>query len=151
MENPKADSLIAMFVFYSYSSGIQARLAFSKEFRHCNVITFDGRDWIVIDFDRTGLIARTIHCKGAESLLKTLPIIKEVTAIVTVDIKERSKYRWSPWWVRSCNEICRYRAGIDLSFTFNPAHLYYKLLKDRRRRNYRILAHWRRDHGTIRE
>ena len=140
-----------MFVFYSYSSGIQAKLAFNKEFRHCNIVTFDGRDWIVLDFDRTGLIARAIHCKSAASLLKTLPIIKEVTAIVTVDITERAKYRWSPWWVRSCNEICRYRAGIDLSFTFNPAHLYYKLLKDRRRRNYKILAHWRRDHGSIRE
>jgi hypothetical protein len=151
IEKPAPFKLLAVFIFYNVASGVQSRLAFSDEFKHCNIITCDGRDWVMLDFDRTGLLNRAIHCKGGDTLLKSLPIIKEVTAIVTVCIKERAKFMWSPWWVRSCNEICRYAAGIDIGFTFNPIHLYYKLLKYRKGRNYEIISHWRRSHGISRK
>lgn len=142
--------LIAVFIFYKVATGVQARLAFSEEFKHCNIVTFDGRDWIMLDFDRTGILSRTIKCKGGEAFLKTLPVIKDVTAIISVSVKNRFKSAWFPWWVRSCNEICRYASGVDIGFTFNPVHLYRKLLKYRGRRNYEVLYAWRRKHGTIR-
>jgi hypothetical protein len=143
--------LIVVFIFYNESSGVQARLAFSEEFKHCNIITYDGRDWIMLDFDRTGILTRKIYCKDATSLIRNLPVIKEVSAIVTVDVSNRAKTSWKPWWVRSCNEICRYGSGVDIGFTFNPIHLYRKLLKYRnRRRNYEVLSHWRRNHGVLR-
>ena len=142
----KDTSLIAVFIFYNVSSGVQSRLAFSDEFKHCNIITFDGRDWIMLDFDRTGLLTRKIHCKDGPTLLRNLPLIKEISAIISINVKQRVKTMWKPLWVRSCNEICRYASGADLGFTFNPVHLYKKLLKYayKRKRNFEILSHWRR-------
>jgi hypothetical protein len=141
--------LIAVFIFYNQSSGIQSRLSFSAEFKHCNIITFDGRDWISIDFDRTGLLTRRVHCNDGSALLRHLKVVKEVSAIVAVNVPKRAKTRWKPWWVRSCNEVCRYASGVDIGFTFNPVQLYKKLLKYRRRRNYEVLSHWRRKHGIF--
>lgn len=142
--------LIAVFIFYSKSSGVQARLAFSEEFRHCNIITFDGQDWVMLDFDKTGLLTRRIYCTEGTSLLRHLKVIPEVSATVTVTVKERAIIGWKPWLVRSCNEICRYASGVDVGFTFNPIHLYWKLLKYRGKGNYEMLSHWRRKHGIFR-
>src|SRR5580658_7486214 len=119
--------LIAVFIFYNISSGIQARLSFSSEIKHCNIITYDGSDWIMVEFDRTGLLTRRIHCTNGESLLRHLSVVKEVTAVISVNVWERAQTAWKPWWVRSCNEICRYASGVDIGFTFNPIHLYKKL------------------------
>ena len=142
--------MIAVFIFYSKATGIQASLAFSKEFRHCNIITYDGSDWIMLDFDRTGLLTRKINCVDGAQLVRNLHVIKDITSIITVDIQDRAKIAWKPWWVRSCNEICRYASGVDIGFTFNPVHLYRKLLKYNLKRNYEVISAWRRDHGNIR-
>lgn len=139
--------MIAVFIFYNKSSGVQSRLAFSEEFKHCNIITFDGYDWIMLDFDQTGLLTRKVYCKDGAALIRNLPVIKDVSAIISVSIDERVKVGWRPWWVRSCNEVSRYASGVDIGFTFNPIHLYSKLLKYRRRRNYEVLSHWRRNNG----
>jgi hypothetical protein len=144
--------MIAVFIFYKIANGIQSRLAFSKEFRHCNIITYDGDDWIMLDFDRTGLLTRKIYCMDGAQLIRNLRVIKDVTAIVTIQLEERVKVSWKPWWVRSCNEICRYASGADIGWTFNPVHLYRKLLLYSGRRNYEVIAAWRRStHGIIRE
>lgn len=142
--------LLAIFIFYSVANGIQSNLAFSKEFKHCNVATFDGSDWVLVDFDHTGLLTRLIKCKDGAELIKRLPIIKEVSATMSVNISQRVKKIWTPWWVRSCNEISRYSTGVDIGFTFNPAHLHSKLLKYNGKRNYQILSQWRRSHGLSR-
>lgn len=142
--------MIAIFIFYSKASGAQAALAFSKEFKHCNIITFDGEIWLMIDFDRTGLVTRRINCRNGTQLLRLLPINKDISAILSVEVGERARVRWKPLWVRSCNEVCRYVAGVDTGFTFNPVHLYQKLLRYKGKRNYEMLSAWRREHGTIR-
>lgn len=140
---------IALLLFYNQSNGVQSRLAFSQEFRHCNVITYDGRDWIMLDFDKTGLLTRRIYVSNALDLIRHAKSLKSVTAIVTVMIKERAITRWTPWWVRSCNEVSRYASGLDIGFTFNPTHLYRKLLKYKDRSNYEILNAWRRKDGIL--
>lgn len=150
LEATKDVSLIAVFIFYKIANGAQARLAFSDEFRHCNVITYDGADWIMLDFDRTGLLTRKINCPNGDKLIRSLHVIKDVTAIISVNIVARKKTLWKPWWVRSCNEVCRYASGIDLGFTFNPIHFYSKLLRYRHKRNYEVLSAWRREHGISR-
>ena len=143
--------IIAIFVFYNISDGIQSKLSFSKEFKHCNTITFDGRDWIALEFDKTGIVTKRVYTTNAESLLKHLPMIPEITAIICVRVAARHISKWSPWWVRSCNEVARYASGVDIGFTFNPVHLYNKLLKYNQLRNYEILSHWRRsEHGILR-
>lgn len=139
--------MIAVFIFYKIANGVQSKLAFSKEFKHCNIITYDGDDWIMLDFDRTGLLTRKIYCKDGEQLIRNLRVIKDVTATITISLDERVKISWKPFWVRSCNEICRYASGADIGWTFNPVHLYRKLLKYTGKRNYEVLSAWRREHG----
>ena len=141
--------VLAVFVFYKIANGAQARLAFSDEFKHCNVITYDGRDWIMLDFDRTGLLTRRLRCDNADRLLRSLRVVQEVSAVVCVDIADRTKTMWKPWWVRSCNEVSRYACGINIGFTFNPIHLYRKLLKYNGKTNYEILSAWRRKDGIL--
>lgn len=150
IEMKQATSLIAVFIFYDKANGVQSSLSFSETFKHCNIITYDGKDWVMLDFDRTGFLTRTIHCKDGEQLVRNLHIIKEISAIVSVDVKERVKIAWKPFMVRSCNEICRYTAGIDIGFTFNPIHLYSKLLKYRHTSNYEVISAWRRKNGIPR-
>ena len=142
--------LIAVFIFYKKATGVQAGLAFSEEFKHCNVITYDGTDWIMVDFDRTGLLTRRIKCKDGARLIRNLRVVQDIIAIISVAIAGRAPVAWKPFWVRSCNEVCRYAAGIDLGFTFNPIHLYSKLLKYSGKRNYEMLSAWRRQHGILR-
>lgn len=146
----KQTDLIAVFIFYKISTGVQSRLAFSSQFRHCNIITFDGSDWIMLDFDKTGLLTRKVKCPNGASLLRNLPVNQDIIAIVSVNVKERFKVSWKPFWVRSCNEVCRYAAGIDIGLTLNPRNLYKKLLKYRHSRNYEMLSHWRRKNGILR-
>jgi hypothetical protein len=138
------NSLIAIFIFYAKATGVQAWMAFNDEFRHCNIIVFDGSDWLMIDFDRTGLRVRKIKCRDGNQLIRLLPVNPDVTATVSVMVKDRAKVRWKPFWVRSCNEVCRYASGVDIGFTFNPIGLYQKLLRYRGRRNYELLSAWRR-------
>lgn len=136
--------LLAIFIFYDISTGIQSSLSFSKEFKHCNIITYDGYNWVLLEFDKTGFITRVINAKSASSLLRGLRVMKNVISLISIAISNRKAIAWKPLWVRSCNEMCRYASGIDVGFTFNPIHLYYKLLKYNSKRNYKILTHWRR-------
>lgn len=135
--------MIHYFCFYNVSSGIQARLAFSKSFKHCNIITFDGDSWIVTEFDLTGIHMRKIDVLNGSSLIRGLKHIDSLIGLIVVDVAEKARIKWKPYLVRSCNELDRYIAGVDIGFTFNPKHLYNKLIKHDKS-NYEILHHWRR-------
>lgn len=140
--------MIAIFIFYSVSRGVQSRLAFSSEFKHCNTITYDGCDWMQLEFDPTGFTMRRVKTDNGQGLINRLTMLHDISAIVTVNVIERAKFGWKPYLVRSCNEICRYTAGIDVGLTFNPKHLYDKLLRYRVLRNYEVLSQWRRSDGV---
>ena len=144
MANKWASDLIAIIIFYNKSEGPSARLAFSDEFKHCNTITYDGRDWIMAEYLPSGILTRVIHCEDGAKLVDRLRIIPEATAIISLGISPRAEVNWFPWWVRSCNEVCRYVSGADTGFTFNPVSLYRKLIKFDGKRNFQILSHWRR-------
>lgn len=135
--------MIAIFCFYNVSNGPQARLAFSKEFKHCNIITFDGDIYLAIEFDGTGLITRGIDAPDTKTLIRGVKLIAPLIAIVVVEVHKRAKINWKPYLVRSCNEIDRYISGVHIGFTFNPKHLYNKLFKYNHS-NYDILYDWRR-------
>lgn len=142
--------MIAIFLFFDIANGKQAWMGFSKEFRHCNVITYDGAYWINFDFDRYGIQSRVLDVSRGWGLIRGLKIIKSLTGLVCVDIKQRKSISWKPYWVRSCNELDRYLTGVDVGFTFNPRHLYSKLLRYDNKRNYEILYAWRRQDGILR-
>lgn len=135
--------MISIFCFYNQSSGVQASLAFSKTFKHCNIITYDGIAWICTEIDLHGIHPRYIDAHSGVALIRGLKIIKTLVALVVVDVDERFKSCWKPFIVRSCNEFDRYISGVDIGFTFNPKHLYNKLLD--KHTNYDILYTWSRD------
>jgi len=135
--------MICVFCFYNISSGPQARFAFDKDFKHCNIICYDGSSWIATEFDLTGVLNRRIQVYSGPSLLRGLKYIPSLISIVTVMVEEKKKVCWKPFMVRSCNELDRYISGVDIGFTFNPKHLYNKLLKHEGS-NYQILHLWRR-------
>ncbi len=83
-------------------------------------------------------------------LLRHLRAIPELESTLTVMLKEgRAKTPWRPFYIRSCNEFARHASGVDIGFTFNPVHLYYKLKRYSKTRNYDLLHAWRREHGVI--
>ena len=142
--------MIGIILFYECSFGKQARLSFSDRYRHCNVITFDGDVWLNVDMDSSGIHTRRLSVPSSNSLLRHLKLIPIVTDIIVVEISTPKIYQWSPWWVRSCNELVRYLTNIDIGFTFNPRHLYKKVLKYDGKSNYKIIDAWRRPDGNIR-
>ncbi len=135
--------MICTFCFYNISSGVQAKLAFSKEFKHCNIITFDGSSWLLTDFDTYGIHTRSVKVLSSSSLMRGLKYIDSLIAIVSVQVKSKAVFGWKPYLVRSCNELDRYISGVDTGFTFNPKHLYNKLLRNDGT-NYEVLYQWRR-------
>ena len=136
--------MICIFCFYSQSSGVQAKLAFDKQFKHCNVICYDGECFLATDFDSFGIQSRIVHAPSTTSLIRGMKCVDVLIAMVVVQIHERASIRWKPFLVRSCNEINRYVSGVNVGFTFNPKHLYNKLLR-RDGMGYEVLSHWRRD------
>jgi len=135
--------MICFFCFYNHSGGIQSRLAFSDTFKHCNIITFDGELYLAHEFDLTGVHVRNIHAKSCLSLSRGLKHINALTALIVVMVHKRVEISWKPYIVRSCNEYNRYVSGINIGFTFNPQHLYTKLLCNDDN-DYELLHHWRR-------
>lgn len=135
--------MICFFCFYNKSSGIQARLAFSEVYKHCNIITYDGDIWLAHEFDDSGFLTKHIKVYKSASLIRGLKYIDSLIGMVIVHVQDRVCIKWKPYIVRSCNEIDRYISGVDTGFTFNPKHLYNKLLKYHGI-NYEILYHWRR-------
>lgn len=142
--------MICFFCFYNVSSGVQAKLAFSKLFKHCNIITFDGDTWIVHEFDLEGIHARRVKVFSSSSFIRGLKYIDTLIAMVVVEVYSKASINWKPYIIRSCNELDRYLSGVDIGFTFNPKHLYNKLIKYNDSSNYEILYHWRRENGTFR-
>lgn len=142
--------MIYIFLFYNVATGKQARLNFNKEFKHCNVICFDGDCWMSLEMSGEGIIHRRIKTESSKQLLRSIKVIESLIGIVVVWIETRFKMKWKPFWARTCNEFCRYVSGIDIGFTYNPIHLYKKILKHNKKKNFKILYEWRRANGNVR-
>ena len=137
--------MIACIVFYNISSGPQSWLSFSKEFKHCNLIVYDGLHYMGGELDYAGIRNKIFEdIFGCDQLADYLKSNPKVSSFIFMKVKEKTIFPWRPFIIRSCNEITRYMASLDIGFTFNPVHLYKKLLKWDHKRNYEILLHWRR-------
>lgn len=135
--------MIQFFCFYNKSAGKQARLACSKEFKHCNTIRFNGQDWVAFEFDGYGFQFDTVNAPSAASLIRGAKHIESLVALIVVEVEARQFVSWKPWMIRSCNEFARYQSGINVGLTLTPKHLYNKILKNKDA-NYSILYQWRR-------
>lgn len=136
--------MIAIFLFYNKASGKQARLAFSKEFKHCEVICYDGDMYLLVRLTGEGIAFDRIKANDCARLVRNLKVMKELIALISVSIDSPQFISWKPFWIRSCNELSRYCTGVNVGLTWNPSHLYKKLIKYDRIKNYQILHAWRR-------
>lgn len=137
--------MIAFFLFYNKATGKQRFFSFGDELQHCDVICYDGKTWLGFQFSNKGIDFASIRVTKVSKLLKHLPIIPELVTIIGVDVERTKVFPWKPFWVRSCNELCRYLTGVDIGFTLNPRHLLKKLLKYDGKRNFQVVYAWRRE------
>jgi len=84
---------------------------------------------------------------NSEGLIDRIKSDPTVQSIISLDIGKRSERKWFPLLINSCNEICRLVTGIDVGFTFNPKHLYKKLLMNNGISNFHIDYYWEREDG----
>lgn len=138
--------MISIFLFYNWANSFHSRIA-HPEFRHCNIITYDGNDWVSFEMDSTGIITRCIKVEKALEFIEGLKSLEILSGLVVVDVEKRARFPWRPFFVRTCNEIARYISGVNIGLTFTPRNLYNKLLRYDGRRNYEILYAWRRQDG----
>lgn len=141
---PPPGGMIAVFLFYNHGMGKLNRFSFSKDFKHCNVITYQGSTWNQVTWSPYGIHIRPVKVTSIDSFFRSLRAIRTLTACVVVEIIKPHVFAFSPFGVHSCNELSRYTAGVNIGYTFNPRGLYKKLLKYDKIRNYTVLKDWRR-------
>ena len=137
--------MIVTFFFYDKNYGLNKHLAFSRDIKHCNVVTYDGSDFVLTYFNHKGIINKVIKQDQMSDIInKKISLDKHVSAIVSVWVETRKKRMWSPLILRTCNEISRLVSGVAMGPTFNAKHLYNKLNKLDKKRNFIIDYSWRR-------
>ncbi len=136
--------MIAVFLFYNRGIGKYNCFSFSKKFVHCALLCYQGDHCILFEIAPFGFIYRILRSNDVNKNLNAVKKLSALSAFIAVKIKEpkRIKEFFLKWY--TCNEVCRYFSGIDIGWTFNPKHLFKKLLKFKDKRNYELLACWRR-------
>lgn len=137
--------MIAFFLFYNKARGIQRAFSFGSIYQHCDVICYDGKTWLLFQFSSKGIEFQSIRVTTVSRMLEHLPLIPELVSIIGVDVDRENCFPWRPFWVRSCNELCRYLTGVEIGFTLNPRHLFKKLVKYNGKRNFQVIYAWRRE------
>lgn len=142
--------MLCFFLFYDKANGVQRHFAFGTPEKHCDLICYDGKTWLMFQFSSKGIEFVQIKVTTVTRLLEHLPVIPELVQIVGIEVERKTCFPWKPFWVRSCNELCRYLSGIEIGFTLNPRHLLKKLLKYNGKRNFQVIYAWRREsYGII--
>lgn len=139
--------MIHFLLFYNKSNRTASWMT-DADFKHCDIITFDGDDYRHLSWDNRGIVCRRIRTRSCSRLISALRVIPELTALLVIDCEDRVSLAWRPLVVQTCNEFCRYVSGIDIGFTLTPHHLHRKVLEWSGKRNFKILSAWRRtNHG----
>lgn len=136
--------MIAVFLFYNRGIGKYNFYCFSREFVHSALLCYEGDQCILFEISPFGFIYRILKSNDVNKNLESIKKLPMLSAFIATYIKEPKKVKdfFIKWY--TCNEVCRYFSGIDIGWTFNPKHLYQKLLKYKDKTNYELLAHWRR-------
>lgn len=137
--------MIAIFLFYDEGRGKQRIFTRGSAFKHCDIIIYDGDVTIAVQAQPEGIGLRRINSTNIVSIMRNLKIIPSLIAMVCVEVMQRKKLKWFPLQIKSCNELCRIMSGIDVGVTFNPIHLYNKLIKFSKLKNYDLLYLWNRE------
>lgn len=136
--------MIAIFLFYNKAEGKQTRWNTNKEFKHCHIMVNNGGGYILFELSSKGIDHHVVPAKQPVTILRNVKKMDSLIASICVWREAPANMKWRPLMVRSCNELCRLVAGVDIGFTYDPIHLYRKLLKYDGKTNYQILDAWRR-------
>lgn len=136
--------MIAVFLFYNKGIGKYRLFSFNKNFIHCALLCYEGDHCILFEIAPTGFIYRILKSSDVNKNLNAIKKLPMLSAFIAIFVKEKKKVReWPIKWY-TCNEVCRYFSGIDIGWTFNPKHLFKKLIQLKEQRNYELLSCWRR-------
>lgn len=136
--------MIAIFLFYNKAQGKQTKWNTNKEFLHCHVMVNNGDGYILFELTSNGIDHHVVPAKQPMTIIRNVQRLDTLIATVCVWRMEPPKMKWRPFLIRSCNELSRLVAGVNIGFTYDPIHLYKKLLKYDKQRNYEVLYAWRR-------
>lgn len=137
--------MIAVFLFYNQGIGKYNRFTFSQQFVHCALLCYQGDQCILFEIAPFGFIYRILRSNDVNKNLEAIKKLPCLSGFIAIMIREKKKIKeWPIKWY-TCNEVCRYFSGADIGWTFNPKHLYQKLLKYKDKTNYELLTHWRRE------
>ncbi len=136
--------MIAVFLFYNHGIGKYNRFTFSKQLVHCSLLCYQGDQCILFEIAPFGFIYRILKSNDVNKNLNAIKKLPLLSAFIAVFIKGPKKINEFPLKWYTCSEVCRHFSGVDVGWTFNPKHLYQKLLKYKDKTNYELLAHWRR-------
>lgn len=136
--------MIVIFVFYDSPTHFLSRFT-SKQFQHCDLYTYDGEYWLYYSLGLTGIKTRVYHNVEASKMVDAIKNNPSVTNLISIHVHEKHIFPWRPFYIATCNEICRHLSGVDFGISRNPGHLFGKLIKYGDSRNYEILTVWSRD------
>jgi hypothetical protein len=136
--------LIAVFLFYNTGIGKYSRFSFSKELVHSALLCYEGDQCILFEIAPAGFAYRILRSNDVNKNLEAIKKLPCLSAFIAVMISKKKKIKEWPFKWYTCNEVCRYFSGIDIGWTFNPKHLFNKILKYKNKRNYELLAYWSR-------
>lgn len=140
--------MISIFLFYNSSNGVLARMPINEDFKHVSIVTFDGDVPFYLTLNQFGLAVNRLKVRDLGRFLTKMRGQPTVTAYLACDCDVRVVRPWRPFFIQTCNEVCRVVSGLDIGVTLTPAHLFKKVLKWDGKRNFQILSAWRRkDNG----
>ena len=85
--NPQSElSSIVIIMFHHTTTAWVPPLTFSNQHKHVNAISFDGKDYVMIEFDMTGIWTRVIKCHSLGRLASNLRQLKSISSIFVVQI-----------------------------------------------------------------
>lgn len=133
--------MICIFIFYSKAEGYQKIFSFGNKIKHCNLVIYKDGMFTGFEFNKGGLKFKVYKEKSFTKLISNILKLKYIHSIIVTRVIKRKNKIWSPYIVRSCNEICRLLSGIDTGLCINPQTFYNAILK--KKTNYEIF--WRKD------
>lgn len=138
--------MIFTFLFYEKSHGKQLRYTLGR-YKHCDMLSYDGRDTLYYHLGARGINVRTITQSSFKELLFNLSRSPNLSAMITIERTKLSHLTWWPVMANSCAELCRKISGVDIGVCIFPSQLFRKLLVYNNCKNYEVIQHWSRDDG----
>lgn len=132
----------ALFIFYNKARGKQAILS-ARDKKHVDLIVKLNDKITIFQYSGRGIEHQYSKATDMMLIMKKLLKLENVSHLILVKINKKCRRKnWFPIQLNSCNEVCRKISSVDIGWTFNPSHLYHKILMKRDKSNYSVVENW---------